>query len=299
MTLIDPAWLRAHPLPVPAEDDDKSQRGTIQVVGGCAEVPGAVLLAGEAALRAGAGKLRLATVRSVAPQLAIAMPEALVVGLEETEEGRIAPGAARALLPRLNACAALLIGPGLPAEGAEPLVNALLQGLEPGRGVVLDAGAMSALAAHPEALRRHATRALITPHAGEMANLLRIPKEEVSADPLAAAQRAAERFGAMVAMKGARTWVVAPGGQALLCTHGHVGLATSGSGDTLAGITAGLLARGCAPLQAMGWAVWLHAEAGHRLARRIGPLGFLARELLAEVPAIMADLASAGGGGPG
>lgn len=295
MTAIDPAWLRAHPLPIPAADDDKSQRGTVQVVGGCAEVPGAVLLAGEAALRAGAGKLRLATVRSAAFHLAMAMPEALVVALEETAEGTIAPGAAAALLPRLDGCAAVLLGPGMSGEGARALAAALLDGLDPGAGIVLDAGAMSNLGAHPEALRRHGGRSVVTPHAGEMASILRIPKDEVSADPLAAARRAADALGAVVAMKGSLTWVVAPGGAALSCDHGLVGLATSGSGDTLAGIVAGLLARGATPVQATAWAVWLHAEAGHRLSRRIGPLGFLARELLAEIPAIMADLSATAG----
>jgi hydroxyethylthiazole kinase-like uncharacterized protein yjeF len=290
MTAVDPSWLRAHPLPVPAADDDKTQRGTVQVVGGCSEVPGAVLLAGEAALRAGAGKLRMATVRSLAPHLAMAMPEALVIALDETPEGIIAPGAAQALLPRLNNCAALLLGPGLPSDGAEPLVSTLLEKLETGRGLVLDAGALCDLVSRPELLRRHAGHSVVTPHAGEMASLLGIPKEEVSADPLAAARRAAEVLGTVVAMKGAQTWVVGPDGEALLCRHGHVGLATSGSGDTLGGIVAGLLARGTPALQATAWAVWLHAEAGHRLARRVGPLGFLARELLAEVPTIMADL---------
>jgi ADP-dependent NAD(P)H-hydrate dehydratase len=295
VTAIDPSWLRAHPLPVPAADDDKSQRGTVQVVGGCTEVPGAVLLAGEAALRAGAGKLRLATVRSAALHLALAMPEALVVALEEGEGGSIGPGAVEVLVPRLAPCAAVLIGPGMASDGARALVDAILGGMDPGAGLVLDAGALSGLAENPGPLRRHAGHSVITPHAGEMASLLGIPKEEVSADPLAAARRAAELLGTVVAMKGSQTWVVGPGGEALSCTHGIVGLATSGSGDTLAGIVTGLLARGADPVQATAWGVWLHAEAGHRLSRRIGPLGFLARELLAEIPVIMADL-SAGKG---
>jgi hydroxyethylthiazole kinase-like uncharacterized protein yjeF len=281
-------WLRTVPLPLPAEDDDKSQRGTVLVVGGCAEVPGAVLLAGEAALRAGAGRLQLATARSVALNLALAVPEALVVALDETTGGCIAPGAARALLPRLGRCSAALIGPGLPADGADALTTAMLDGVEPGLGLVLDAGGLSEMASRPEALRRHAGQTVITPHGGEMARLLGVSREEVSADPLRAARRAAELLGAVVAMKGAQTWIVAPRGEVLSCTHGHVGLATSGSGDTLAGVIAGLLARGADPLRATAWGVWLHAEAGHRLARRVGPLGFLARELLAEVPRIMA-----------
>ena len=295
MTTIDASWLRTHPLPIPAADDDKSQRGTVLVIGGSAEVPGAVMLAGEATLRAGAGRLRMATVRSAAPHLAMAVPEALVMALEETAEGCIGPGAVGALVPRLERCAALLIGPGMSAGECGPLTSALLGGLEPGPAVVLDAGALAGLGDHPDALRRHAGRSVITPHAGEMASLLGIPKEEVSADPLAAAHRAAEPLGAVVAMKGAHTWVVGPGGETLSCDHGHVGLATSGSGDTLAGIVTGLLARGTPALQATAWAVWLHAEAGHRLARELGPLGFLARELLAQVPSIMADLAAGTG----
>ncbi|MBP0492052.1 NAD(P)H-hydrate dehydratase [Pararoseomonas indoligenes] len=290
--MIDPAWLRAHPLPIPAEDDDKSARGTVQVVGGCAEVPGAVLLAGEGALRAGAGKLRLASVRSVAAHLAVAAPEALVIALDETEDGLIAPGAADALLPRLSRCAALLVGPGMPEDGAAALLGALLRHMEPGPGVVIDAGALGELASYPELLRRHHGRCVITPHAGEMARLLGMERDAVTADPLAAARKAAGMLDVVVAMKGSRTWVVAPEGEALLCTHGHVGLATSGSGDTLGGILAGLLARGADPVQATAWAVWLHAEAGHRLARKMGTLGFLARELLAEIPAIMADLSA-------
>ena len=286
---IAPDWLRAHPLPQPAADDDKTGRGTVLVVGGCAEVPGAVLLAGEGALRAGAGRLQIATVRSVAVALGIAVPEALVVGLEETEGGCVAPGAARALIPRLAKCTALLVGPGMEEAGAGPFTIALLDGAEPGMAIVLDAAALCGLHGD-EAVRRHAGRTVATPHAGEMAKLLGIPREAVEADPLDAARRAADRLGAVIAMKGAETWVVAPDGRVARSDHGHVGLATSGSGDTLAGIVAGLLARGTDPFVATAWGVWLHAEAGHRMSARRGPLGFLARELLAEVPGIMAGL---------
>jgi NAD(P)H-hydrate repair Nnr-like enzyme with NAD(P)H-hydrate dehydratase domain len=123
-----------------------------------------------------------------------------------------------------------------------------------------------------------------------MASLLGIPRAAVRADPLGAAREAAAALQAVVAMKGACTFVVTPQGQAWGCDRGNPGLATSGSGDTLAGILAGLLARGTPPLHATLWAVYLHAEAGARLARRQGPLGFLARELLAEIPPVMAEL---------
>jgi ADP-dependent NAD(P)H-hydrate dehydratase len=153
--------------------------------------------------------------------------------------------------------------------------------------VVLDAGALAALRRDPRALMRLKGRAVITPHAGEMAQLLDVGRDEVEADPLAAARRAVEAFGAVVALKGAETVICAPDGSALRYTRGGVGLGTSGSGDVLGGLIAGLLARGAEPMRAAAWGVFLHGEAGNALARRHGAVGFLARELAAEVPRII------------
>jgi NAD(P)H-hydrate repair Nnr-like enzyme with NAD(P)H-hydrate dehydratase domain len=90
-----------------------------------------------------------------------------------------------------------------------------------------------------------------------------------------------------VALKGAETWIATPQGRCWRHAGGNVGLATSGSGDVLAGLIAGLLARGAPPEQAAAWGIALHARAGRRLCERLGPLGLLARELAAEVPALM------------
>lgn len=107
--------LRELPLPMP-EEGSKEQRGTVLVVGGSADVPGAAFLAGVATLRAGAGRLRIATVKSAASAMALAMPEARVIGFTETEEGGIDPASAGARLPALaERCNAILIGPGLSA----------------------------------------------------------------------------------------------------------------------------------------------------------------------------------------
>jgi hydroxyethylthiazole kinase-like uncharacterized protein yjeF len=296
MTPVDEALLRAMPLPRHAEGDDKDARGAVMVVAGSVEVPGAALLAGLAALRAGAGKLQIATPRGVAAGLALAVPEARVTGLPETEGGDIAPEAADLLAPRICRCDAVLVGPGLMEGGAATALAARLMAAEaePTPGYVLDAAALHDLPAHREVLRRGglAGRVVITPHAGEMATLLGIPRDAVLADRLGAARRAAALLQVVVAMKGGGTFVVTPQGEAFLCDRGNVGLATSGSGDTLAGIVAGLLARGAPPLAATLWGVFLHGEAGARLARRVGPVGYLARELLAEVPRIMAELVS-------
>ncbi|HEX8432921.1 MAG TPA: NAD(P)H-hydrate dehydratase, partial [Longimicrobium sp.] len=112
-------------------------------------------------------------------------------------------------------------------------------------------------------------------------------RDAVEADPEGTARRAAERFEAVVALKGAATVIVAPDGSAFRYEGGGVGLGTSGSGDVLAGLVAGLLAGGADAVRAAAWGVFLHGEAGNELARRFGAVGFLARELAREVPAIL------------
>ncbi|MEA2706616.1 MAG: ADP-dependent NAD(P)H-hydrate dehydratase, partial [Gemmatimonadaceae bacterium] len=117
-------------------------------------------------------------------------------------------------------------------------------------------------------------------------------KEAVEDDPRGAATAVAEDLNAVVALKGSETFIATPYGEVFRYTEGDVGLATSGSGDILAGILVGLLARGATLDQAAVWAVYLHGAAGNRLKRRIGPVGFLARELSGEVPSLMTSLNS-------
>lgn len=290
---ITPELLRTMPLPQHGNDADKDSRGRVLIVAGSRDVPGAALLAGVGALRAGAGKLQVATVRSVATHLGVAIPEAMVLGLPETGDGGLSRDAADALLKRSSRCDATLIGPGMVEEDAmSAVVTALLERLEPGcnTGFVLDAAAMAGLAKQHELTRRHEGRLVLTPHAGEMASLMEVSREDVQADPLGKARELAAHLHCVVAMKGSTTHVVAPDGSALAYEEGTVGLATSGSGDVLAGIVTGLLARGAPPVEAMAWGTYLHGEAGNRLMRRHGGVGFLARELLAEVPRVMAGL---------
>ncbi|KQT50714.1 hypothetical protein ASG43_05380 [Aureimonas sp. Leaf454] len=298
MRAVTPDLLRADPLPDPVEGAGKDQRGRVLIVAGGRSVPGAAWLAGTAALRAGAGKLHIATARSIAPHLALALPEARVTGLDETREGEIAAHAASALERFAEESGAVLIGPGMLDDLAtRQVVHDLLDATTSPR-FVLDAAGITALGDDGERLRRHAGRILITPHAGEMASLLGIHRDVIEADPVAAAERASRLVSGVVAMKGACTFILQASGDGepravWSCSQGNVGLATSGSGDVLAGIVCGLLARGAEPLQAMRWAAFLHGEAGNRLAGRIGPIGYLASELLAEIPAVMASLSAA------
>jgi NAD(P)H-hydrate repair Nnr-like enzyme with NAD(P)H-hydrate dehydratase domain len=168
--------------------------------------------------------------------------------------------------------------------------------------VLLDANAMGAILYPPQnspqnsqagvnAPFRFNVPVLITPHAGEMAHLTGMDKDEILAGPDRVALDAAQRWNAVVALKGARTVIAAPGGERWQHEGGNIGLATSGSGDVLAGIIAGLAARGAELTQAVSWGVSLHARAGERLAGRFGKLGYLARELPDEIPALLEQAA--------
>jgi hydroxyethylthiazole kinase-like uncharacterized protein yjeF len=286
---LDAEWLRAHPLPHHPDDSDKEERGRLLVIGGSRELAGAALLAGLGGLRAGAGKLQIATAQCVAIPLSIAVPEARVIGLAETEEGCIAQSETSRLLETIDGAQAVLLGSGLQHGAA---LDDLLDRLFAVRlqvPLVLDAAALGSLADKVEALRAWPGGTMLLPHAGEMARLLEIEQNEVLADPLGCARKAAETFGAVALIKGEYSHVAAPDGRAVRYKGGGVGLATSGSGDTLAGIVGGLAARGADPFTAVCWGVHLHGEAGRTLSREVGRVGFLARELLDLVPRLMAD----------
>lgn len=285
---ITPELLRSMPLPEPAPDADKDARGRVLVVGGSPGLPGAAVLAGLAALRSGAGKLKLAVGRTLALPVGLTVWEALVIGLPETPEGAVSREAAALLVPRLSGCDAVLVGPGMvdDDEVAALLRRLLAGGGDP--GFVLDAAALSRLRNLREELGRLQGGAVITPHAGEMAGMLGMEKEEVEREPLEVARSAAALLGVVVALKGAVTHVAAPDGRVWVNRVGSKGLATSGSGDTLAGLVAGLLARGATPEQAAAWGVHIHARAGLQLAEAGAPLGFLARELPDLFPALLA-----------
>jgi ADP-dependent NAD(P)H-hydrate dehydratase len=283
------ALLRRIALPQPDERGDKDARGRVLAVGGSAQTPGAILLAGVGALRAGAGKLQLATVKSVAAALGVAVPESLVISLPETRTGEIGgESAGRALDERAAHTDVLLLGPGMMSDrSARAILRAVVRRLSDDTTLVLDAAGIAALRGDDGALRSLGGRAVLTPHAGEMAALLDVAKEAIEAEPASFAREAAARFGAVVALKGAESWIATPDGALYRYAQGSVGLATSGSGDTLAGIVAGLAARGAPAAHAAMWGTFLHGAAGRVLARRMGPIGFLSRELLDEVPGLL------------
>jgi hydroxyethylthiazole kinase-like uncharacterized protein yjeF len=246
-----------------------------------------LILAGIAALRAGAGKLQLATCRTTAPLVGVSVPECLAAGLDETSDGTISEKAAAKIVEYANDANAALIGPGLRRSDSNDRMIAKVLSLWSDTPLVLDAGGLGPLHQNPAALTMLDGNAIVTPHTGEMASTIDIAKSEIDHNPGPVALDAAATFNAVVALKGAKTFIASPDGELYLYDSGKIGLATSGSGDTLAGIITGLLARGASPLRAAIWGVFLHGAAGNALSKRLGKIGFLARELLDEIPPIM------------
>jgi ADP-dependent NAD(P)H-hydrate dehydratase len=270
----DLSLLRRWKLPDLTNADSKEDRGRILVVGGSREIPGAALLAGYASLRAGGGKLHIATAAEVAPALAIAIPEARVTGLASTASGEIT-GSSDALIVAVKQSDVLLVGPGMtPSASTQRLAASCAVHA---KATILDAGALAAAT----------TRAsVITPHYGEMAALCDCEKHEVADDPAGVALKVARELDVVVALKGAVTHIANPAGDLWLYRGGSIGLGTSGSGDVLAGVIAGLVAQGATADQAAVWGVVLHGEAGESLGGRVGKIGFLAREIADEIPRI-------------
>lgn len=304
-TLITPSLLRGWPLP--SAGSDKYSRGAVLVIGGDRRTPGAALLAGTAALRAGAGRVTLAVAESVAVQLAVALPEAGVIGLPQSAGGSVGDAGLGNLLEDYDAADAVLVGPGLDDIGQ---TEALLRGLlrhessrDPGPGgptVVLDAYALGALPRMVDELAPWAGRLILTPNPTEARILLDREIEDLGADVV----ELARKYRAVVSCQGVIAGppgVGSPDGDSpdsdipgtgdhWEITTGYGGLGTSGSGDILAGAIAGLRARGTSDAQAACWGTHLHAAAGDRLASRVGSLGYLARELADELPPLMMEL---------
>ena len=281
--LVTPALLRSWQVSRDAEGKD--DRGTVLVVGGARRTPGAAILTGRTALRAGAGRLTLAVAEAAAVASAVSLPECGTVGLPEKGQRIDGSAAADALGADLETADVLVVGPGLDnAEDTADLLRSISSKIPQDAAVVLDAYALGVLPGLPELGELLSGRLVLTPNRTEAARLL--DTDEVQ-DADAAALEIARRYGAVVTSKGR---ITAPDGRAWEIPAGNPGLATSGSGDVLAGAVAGFLARGTTPDQAACWGTYLHAAAGDRLSSAKGPLSFLASELLEAMPQVMTEL---------
>ena len=259
-------------VPRRAPHDSKYTAGRVLVVGGSTGMTGAVCLAAEAALRADAGYVTVAVPRGVLSVVEVRL-------LEPVKLGFGAEAAVDEILAVENRADAFAIGPGLGREAhVAGLVRELLE--RSTLPAVVDADALFGL----EPVRRDAPMVL-TPHAGELARLLGETSADVNAHRLAAARRAAERFSAVVLLKGADTIVIGPDGGPVVCDLAPPSLATAGSGDVLTGVIAAFLAKGMdAPLAAAAGAV------AHGIAASLAPAqaGLIASDVVAALPQALA-----------
>lgn len=251
-------------LPGRPRDSHKGRNGHVLAVGGDHGTGGAVRMVAEAALRAGAGLVSVATRGVNAAPMTQARPELMCSGVESASD--LAPLCVRA--------GVVAIGPGLgQGEWGRRLWQAAL---DAGRPMVADADALNLLAATPQ--RRDDW--ILTPHPGEAGRLLGRGTSEIQANRPAAVRELARRYGGIAVLKGAGTLVCADEGPLYLCRAGNPGMAVGGMGDLLCGVIAGLLAQGLAPLDAARLGVHCHARAGDRAACEGGERGLLPTDLL-------------------
>ena len=245
----------------------KGDHGHVLVIGGGPGMPGAARLAGEAALRAGAGLVTLA-VHPESTGIVGARPELMCVATRTAAD----------LVGALERATVVAVGPGL---GQSDWSVALLESaIASGRPLVVDADALNLLAAAPGRLDRW----VLTPHPGEAGRLLDITSAAVQADRLQSARDLQARYGGTVVLKGAGSIVHGTQGVPGICDRGNPGMAAAGMGDVLTGVIAGLAAQ-CADLELGARAgVFVHAQAGDLAARR-GERGLLASDVLEQVRA--------------
>jgi NAD(P)H-hydrate epimerase len=271
----------------------KGTFGHAGILAGSVGKTGAAALAAKAALRTGAGLVTVGVPAGVNDVLEAKLLEAMTVPLPDTTARTLGRAGFDRVLAFMQARTAVAIGPGLSThpETVE-LVQSLMRHLD--RPSVLDADALNALASRAALLTECKTPPILTPHPGEMARLeAGATPQSVNADRLGTARRFARERGVFLVLKGARTIVARPDGLIMVCPTGNPGMATAGTGDVLTGMLVGLLAQGVPSWEAACAATYLHGAAGDLAARRLGPAGMIAGDLIEQIP--YAIQAAAGG----
>jgi ADP-dependent NAD(P)H-hydrate dehydratase / NAD(P)H-hydrate epimerase len=272
------AMLNARPL-----DGHKGTFGHLLVVGGSLGKSGAPCLAAMGGLRSGAGLVTVALPQGLNLVAEQKLTAAMSQPLPETTEGSLSADALPVLLDLAAERSALVLGPGLSqheesAELARQLAAKVKQPL------LIDADGLNALAGHLDKIRFASQDVVLTPHPGEAARLLDCSPAEVQADRLAAARQIADASGAVVVLKGARSVIALPTGQAWINPTGNALLASGGSGDVLAGVIGGLLAQGCDALGAACAGVFVHGLAADLASEEFVRRGLAAEELSEYLP---------------
>lgn len=286
--LLEPHELHTRVLGPREKDTHKGTYGHLLVVAGSRGKTGAAAMAGEAALRIGAGLVTVAVPESLNPILEVKLTEVMTEPLPE-EDGFLAKSAFGKVLRLMEGKRALVIGPGLGVnEATKELVYGLLR--ESTLPMVFDADAINCLAGDLEPLKAKKAPLILTPHPGEMGRLMGIGPSEVKAKKLELVKTLSQQYGVIVVLKGAGTIIGDPSGKIYINPTGNPGMASGGMGDVLTGFIGGLLAQGVEPLEAAKLAVYLHGLAGDLACEELGELSLVATDLFRFLPKAIARL---------
>ena len=265
------------------DNANKGTMGTLLSICGSFGMAGAAILAGKSALRCGVGLEKLAIPKSIYPIAAVSILESVFLPLSETSDGKISRTNIPRLLLEAKKSTAVLLGCGLSVcDDTKALVKSFVENCT--APMVLDADALNCIADNPEILKKRKSDIIITPHPGEMGRLCGITAKEVNAGRVDVALSFAKKYGVITVLKGSGTIIASPNGQALLNTTGNSGMATGGSGDVLAGMTAGLLAQGKSAFDCAAAAVYLHGLAGDFAAEKLGKISMLPSDIIEFIP---------------
>jgi NAD(P)H-hydrate epimerase len=269
-------------LPPRPPDSNKGNFGRVLVVAGSRGMSGAAVLCASAALRGGAGLVKLAIPEEILPIVAAANPCYLTAPLPQNDRGQLADRAEGELLSLAQANDVLAVGPGL---GRSPSLTALIFSLlaQVQNPIVLDADGLNALEHHTDRLKRRSAPIILTPHPGEFARLLDTDVTTVQSQRQDLAVRFAGDHGAVVVLKGYGT-VVTDGRRVYRNTTGNPGMATGGSGDVLTGLIAALLGQKLEPFAAAQLGVYLHGLAGDIARDNLDEISLIASDLLDYLP---------------
>lgn len=266
---------------------NKGDYGKVLSVCGSKKYPGAAFFAASGAVRIGAGLVTCAFPDAAYPAIASKLNEPIMMPLPCCEEGFLARGALESLIPAAEKSDCMLVGCGLGNTlGTASVVEELLQ--ETKCPTVIDADGINIISANINMLEAVRGRAVITPHPGEMARLLKLTTEQVQSNRILLAKAVAKQFGIVVVLKGANT-VVSDGEQVYVNRTGNAGMARGGSGDLLAGIIAGLVAQGYSLMQAAMLGTYIHGVCGDVAAKKISQTGMTPTDMIKILPGLLSD----------
>jgi ADP-dependent NAD(P)H-hydrate dehydratase len=270
------------PVPPRAPDANKGSCGRIAVVAGSRGMSGAAALCGVAALRGGAGLVKLSIPECIWPIVAASNPCYLTAPLPEDVQGRINAKAVPQLLEALRGQTVTVLGPGMGQSPELPDVLAAVLHADT-TPLVLDADGLNTLAKHLDLLKTNKRPLVVTPHPGEFARLTGASITEIQSRRRESAVRFAEQLQGVVVLKGHRT-VVTDGDRVYVNTTGNPGMATGGTGDVLAGLIGALIGQGLEPFTAAQLGVYLHGLAGDLARDALGEPSLIASDLLDYLP---------------